>query len=142
MAWFTRRYHIQLHCETEMCRMLTHWPLVMSWNLVNIGPGNGLVPHSTKQLPDSMPIRWFTLNWILRDKLQCNFDKKLYAFNNENANEGVICKVATILFRPQCLKKYENEFLPSVVLEIMVNTDWGNGLLPDGTKPLPQPVLT
>ena len=23
-----------------------------------------------------------------------------------------------------------------------VNTGWGNGLMPDGTKPLPEPVLT
>ena len=26
--------------------------------------------------------------------------------------------------------------------EIWVNTGSGNGLLPDGTKPLPEPVLT
>ena len=28
-----------------------------------------------------------------------------------------------------------------LALEIMVNTGSGNGLLPDGTKPLPEPVL-
>ena len=26
--------------------------------------------------------------------------------------------------------------------EILVNTGSGNGLLPDGTKPLPEPMLT
>ena len=26
--------------------------------------------------------------------------------------------------------------------EILVNTDSGNGLLPDGTKPLPEPQIT
>ena len=25
---------------------------------------------------------------------------------------------------------------------VLVNTDSGNGLLPDGTKPLPEPMLT
>ena len=29
-----------------------------------------------------------------------------------------------------------------MVLEILVNTGSGNGLLPDGTKPLPEPMLT
>ena len=29
-----------------------------------------------------------------------------------------------------------------VILEILVNTGLGNGLVPDGTKPLPEPVLT
>ena len=29
-----------------------------------------------------------------------------------------------------------------MVLEILVNTGSGNGLLPDGTKPLPEPMFT
>ena len=29
-----------------------------------------------------------------------------------------------------------------MVTEIWVNTGSGNGLLPDGTKPLPEPMLT
>ena len=29
-----------------------------------------------------------------------------------------------------------------MALEILVNTGSGNGLLSDGTKPLPEPVLT
>ena len=29
-----------------------------------------------------------------------------------------------------------------MALEILVNTGSGNGLLPDGTKPLPVPMLT
>ena len=29
-----------------------------------------------------------------------------------------------------------------MALEILVNTGSGNGLLPDGTKPLPEPMLT
>ena len=29
-----------------------------------------------------------------------------------------------------------------MTLEILVNTGSGNGLLPDGTKPLPEPMLT
>ena len=32
--------------------------------------------------------------------------------------------------------------LNQMVLEILVNTDSGNGLLPAGTKPLPEPILT
>ena len=29
-----------------------------------------------------------------------------------------------------------------MALEILVNTGSGSGLLPDGTKPLPEPMLT
>ena len=29
-----------------------------------------------------------------------------------------------------------------MVAEIYVNIDSGNGLLPDGTKPLPEPILS
>ena len=31
---------------------------------------------------------------------------------------------------------------PYIAAEILVNTGSGNGLLPDGTKPLPEPMLT
>ena len=33
-------------------------------------------------------------------------------------------------------------FFNNVALEIWVNNGSGNGLLPDGTKPLPEPMLT
>ena len=34
-----------------------------------------------------------------------------------------------------------NSLDPNMVAHILVNTGWGNDLLPDGTKPLPQPML-
>ena len=34
-----------------------------------------------------------------------------------------------------------NSLAPNMVAQILVTTGWGNDLLPDGTKPLPQPTL-
>ena len=55
-------------------------------------------------------------------------------FVQENVFENVVCNMSAILFRP---------YLTRCGLEMQyVNIGSGNGLLPDGTKPLPEPVLT
>ena len=38
-----------------------------------------------------------------RNKLQLNFDKNSNIFVQENAFESVVCEVAAILSRPQCV---------------------------------------
>ena len=47
---------------------------------------------------------WNIVNWTLGNKLQCNLNKNLYIFIHENAFENVICKMVSILSRPQCVK--------------------------------------
>ena len=42
-------------------------------------------------------------NWTLRNKLQWHFDRNSSIFVQENAFEGIVCEMAAILFRPQCV---------------------------------------
>ena len=78
----------------------------------NIGSGNGLLPDSTKPSPETM---FTSVNIILL---------KLFS-HLSGANELPHCGLVT----------------PFGAL-IWFNNASGNGLLPDGTKPLPEPMLT
>ena len=53
-----------------------------------------------KPLPEQM--LWY-VNWTLRNKIQWNFNRNSYIFIQENALENVVCEVASILSRPQCV---------------------------------------
>ena len=44
------------------------------------------------------------VNWPLRNKLQWNFNRNLNIFIQENAFENVVCEMASILSRLQCVK--------------------------------------
>ena len=46
---------------------------------------------------------WNIVNWTLRNKLQWNFNRNSYIFIQENAFEKVVCKIAAILCRSQCV---------------------------------------
>ena len=46
---------------------------------------------------------WDIINWNLRNKLQCNFNQNCNIFIQENVFENVVCKMASILSRPQCV---------------------------------------
>ena len=83
---------------------LTHWGRVMHiciGNLTIIGSDNGLA-HSRRQA--YLNQCWNILNWTLRNKLQWNFKQNLYIFIQENAFDCVVCEMAAILSRPQCVK--------------------------------------
>ena len=45
----------------------------------------------------------FILNAELRNKLQWNFDQYSNIFIQENVFENVVCEMASILSRPQCV---------------------------------------
>ena len=47
---------------------------------------------------------WDIINWALRNKLQWNFNRYWYIFIQESSFENVICEMASILSRPQCVK--------------------------------------
>ena len=47
---------------------------------------------------------WNIVNWALRNKLQWNFVWNSNIFIQENALENVVCEMASILSRPQCVK--------------------------------------
>ena len=46
---------------------------------------------------------WNIVNWTLRNKLQWNFNRTSYIFIQENALVNVVCEMASILSRPQCV---------------------------------------
>ena len=46
---------------------------------------------------------WSSVNWNLMNKLQWNINRNSYIFNQENAFEYVVWKMAAILSRPKCV---------------------------------------
>ena len=46
---------------------------------------------------------WNIVNWTLGNKLQWNLNWNWYIFIQDNAFENVICEMASILSRPQCV---------------------------------------
>ena len=46
---------------------------------------------------------WDIVDWTLRNKLQWNFNRNSNIFIQENAFESVVCEMAAILSRPQCV---------------------------------------
>ena len=49
---------------------------------------------------------WNIVNWTLRNKLHWNFNRNSNIFIQENALEDVVCEMASILSRPQCVKRF------------------------------------
>ena len=47
---------------------------------------------------------WNIVNWTLGSKLQWNFNRNSNIFIQENAIENIVCEMASILSRPQCVK--------------------------------------
>ena len=65
--------------------------------LTIIGSDNGLPPsHHLNQC-------WNIVNWILGNKLQWNFNQNLHIFIQENVFHNVVCEMAAILSKPQCV---------------------------------------
>ena len=99
------------------------WYHVLPYKVVNIGSGNGLVPDGTKPLPESVltlhQCGCVTLTWLYLHDCHvstCSHCQGLLWFNGNLWYRVLSCKV--------------------------VNIGSGNGLVPDGTKPLPESVLT
>ena len=88
-----------------MYSTLTHWSRVTHIcvsKLTIIGSDNGL-PSDRRQAIIWTNARLF--NWILRNKLQWNLNRKSNIFIQENAFKCVVCKTAAILSRPQWVKQ-------------------------------------
>ena len=68
--------------------------------LTIIGADNGLSPGRRQVIIWTC---WNIVNWTLRNKLHWNFNRNSNIFIQENALESVVCEMATILSRPQCV---------------------------------------
>ena len=66
--------------------------------LAIIGSDNGLLP-GRRQV-----INWISVGilFIGPSGINCNFNRNVHIFIQENAFENVVCKMASILSRPQC----------------------------------------
>ena len=89
---------------TGMYFALTHWGrathICISKPTIT-GSDNGLspVPASSHYLNQW----WNIVNWTLRNKLQWDFNQNSYIFIQEKVFENVVCEIAAILSRPQCV---------------------------------------
>ena len=85
--------------------VLTHWCRVTHicvGNLVIIGSDNGLSPGRRQAIIRTNA--GILLIEPLGKKLQWNFNRNSNIFIQENAFESVVCEMAAILSRPQCVK--------------------------------------
>ena len=65
--------------------------------LTIVGSHNGLSPCRRQW--------WYIVNWNLKNKLKGNYNRNSNIFIQENAFENLVCEMAAILSRPQCVKK-------------------------------------
>ena len=89
---------------------LTHWgrvTLICVSGLTIPGSDNGLSPGRPQAIIWTMQC-WNILYWTLRNKLQGKFNWNSNIFIHENAIESVVCEMAAILSRPQCVNNQRN----------------------------------
>ena len=90
--------------QISCCPPLTHWGRVTHMcvsKLTIIGSDNGLSPGRRQA------IIWINAGILLIRPLGTNFNEMLIeilTFIHENAFESVVCEMASILSRPQCVK--------------------------------------
>ena len=76
---------------------LTHWGRMM-----HICVGNLTVIDSGRRQA-IIRINDGILYWTLKNKVQWNFNRNSNSFIQENAFESIVCEVAAVLSRPQCV---------------------------------------
>ena len=80
---------------------LTHWgrvTLICVSKLTIIGSDNRVSPGRLQAI-----VWWIIVNWTIRNKLQRNSNRNSKIFIQENALEHVVCEMASILSRHQCV---------------------------------------
>ena len=79
----------------------------ISWILTRWG---GVMHICMSKLSQYMNQCCHIVYWILRSKLQWNYNRNSYIFIQENVFENVVCEIVAILSQPQCVKS----ILPTV----------------------------
>ena len=91
----------QCHLLWVFWRISTHWGWVTQicvGNLTIIGSDNGFSPGQHQVI--NLNQCWNIVNWILRNKLQWNFNWNSEIFIQENVFETVVCEMVAILSEP------------------------------------------
>ena len=132
------------HIESSPQAIDTWGCIFVSMNCVSNGSGNGLLHFWQKShyLNQVLPFVTFETNW---NELLSQMRFNLF---QENSVTSVI--IASFSGQSHYLKQgrwFANMFTHCVLLTSygstnMINNGSGNGVLPNGTKPLPEPILT
>ena len=69
---------------------------------------------------------WNVVNWSIRNKLHWNFNRNSNILIQENALQNVVCQMASILSRPQCVNT--SPLVPHICSVNWVNFATDNGL--------------
>ena len=98
-------YHLAMFSLSVRYQLIeAKWHIYASVNKAIIGSDNGLSPGRRQ------PVIWTNDVILLIGPLATNFSEILYQnsklFVQENAFESVVCDMAAILSRPQCVKIY------------------------------------
>ena len=64
----------------------------------------------------------YIVNWILRNKLKWKYNRHSSISIHENAIESVVCKMAAILSRPQCVNETCGYCVPSDSIQIKLHS--------------------
>ena len=103
--------------------------------LTTIGSDNGLSPGQRQA------IIWSNAGILFNWTLGTNFSEILSEIDSFSFKQMRL-KMSFGKWRPYCLGLNVLRSALAQVMEIKVSIGSGNGLLPDGTKPLPEPMLT
>ena len=109
------------------------WCICVSMNRIITDPANGLNLFSAQPLPVWMPM----YRWDPYQQTPEEFGSKY-----KKCTSNVVCKMAAILFRLRWVNSLWPIVTPHDIMDLGHNIGSGNGLLPDGTKPLPEPMLS
>ena len=75
-------------------------------DLTTIGSENGVSPgRRLVGAWSALNQCWNIVNWTPTNKLQWNIDRNSWIYIQENPFENVVCEIASILSRLQCVKK-------------------------------------
>ena len=83
-----------------------------SVNSVIIGLGNACLLFGTKQLPEPL---------VAYRKLEPRERIPLITFNSRNVLENIVCKIATILFKPRCFNPFREH---AMCINVMAGDQW------------------
>ena len=104
--WKSTLRAVDINADDDLAPfLLTHWGQVTHIcvsKLTIIGSDNGLVP-GRRQASIWANDGILLIGTLLRNKFQWNFNRNSYIFIQENEFENVICEMAAILSRPQCV---------------------------------------
>ena len=119
-CWKSRnRGNVSLLINTPSSH-LTHWGRVTHicvGKQTIIGSDNGLSPGRRQAIiwTNDGLLLWIIVNWTPRNKLQWNFNKNSNIFIHKNTYESVVCEMASILSRPQCVNTHTPRFFYMVI---------------------------